>query len=218
MPPAAHPSGRAPSRLSHTAQTRQEKGPTWANSLFEDNADNGYGMRLAVNSHRKLLKCTWRFAGNEHQSGIKDAVKYALAHWNEVDQAAKDNAEKIKQLLPSVLEDCCDCSLSAPEQIEGTTGLIWWINQSGVLAVTDGHTISVTADWTMLWLPTAISISLSWIRNSIPIPGGQASKATPLGSVVRFGRGRQSHYQERPGHDDDELRLYLCRQYSHGRE
>ena len=32
------------------------RGPTWGNSLFEDNAEYGFGMRLAVDSNRKLLK------------------------------------------------------------------------------------------------------------------------------------------------------------------
>jgi pyruvate-ferredoxin/flavodoxin oxidoreductase len=31
-------------------------GPAWANSLFEDNAEYGFGMRLAVDSNRKILK------------------------------------------------------------------------------------------------------------------------------------------------------------------
>ena len=38
-----------------TARTREGQGPAWANSLFEDNAEYGFGMRLAVDANRKLL-------------------------------------------------------------------------------------------------------------------------------------------------------------------
>ena len=37
-------------------KNKDGKGPAWANSLFEDNAEYGFGMRLAIRSHRKLLQ------------------------------------------------------------------------------------------------------------------------------------------------------------------
>jgi len=39
------------------ATNKEGKGPAWANSLFEDNAEYGYGMRLAIDEQRKYLKC-----------------------------------------------------------------------------------------------------------------------------------------------------------------
>ena len=35
--------------------TAEGKGPAWGNSLFEDNAEYGFGMRLAVDANRRLL-------------------------------------------------------------------------------------------------------------------------------------------------------------------
>ncbi|HOR29838.1 MAG TPA: pyruvate:ferredoxin (flavodoxin) oxidoreductase, partial [Candidatus Syntrophosphaera thermopropionivorans] len=80
------------------------KGPAWANSLFEDNAEYGFGMRLAVNSNRKLLQIYLeKLLEKELKPELKEAINYALEHWDAVDKQAKENADLIKKLLPEAL-------------------------------------------------------------------------------------------------------------------
>ncbi|MDD2332362.1 MAG: pyruvate:ferredoxin (flavodoxin) oxidoreductase, partial [Candidatus Cloacimonetes bacterium] len=90
-------------------KNKDGKGPAWANSLFEDNAEYGFGMRLAVNSHRKLLKFALEQLKDKNiEPNLKAALTYADEHFEDTDTAAKDNAEKIKALLPKAIEAACE--------------------------------------------------------------------------------------------------------------
>jgi len=55
MPPAVLQFMAGLSRYHPMLKTKKGKGPSWANSLFEDNAEYGFGMRLAVDTIRKEL-------------------------------------------------------------------------------------------------------------------------------------------------------------------
>ena len=54
-------------------------GPAWSNSLFEDNAEFGYGFRLAIDKHnhqaKELLKCFASEIGSELVDGILNATQ-----------------------------------------------------------------------------------------------------------------------------------------------
>ncbi|MDZ4182821.1 MAG: pyruvate:ferredoxin (flavodoxin) oxidoreductase [Candidatus Cloacimonadaceae bacterium] len=93
-------------------KNKDGKGPAWANSLFEDNAEYGFGMRLAVNSHRKLVKLAIQHLMDKAiDPALKEAFGYALEHWMDVDNAAKENAARIIAMLPAALAKACEvCS------------------------------------------------------------------------------------------------------------
>ena len=73
------------------------RGPAWANSLFEDNAEFGFGMRLAVDQNRATLKSYAEkvLASEEAPAELKDAINGALAHWDnsKTDEAIKAQAK-----------------------------------------------------------------------------------------------------------------------------
>jgi pyruvate-ferredoxin/flavodoxin oxidoreductase len=58
MPQDVHPSGAALLRQLFIVPIRTGKGPAWANSLFEDNAEYGLGMFLGVKQIRENIECT----------------------------------------------------------------------------------------------------------------------------------------------------------------
>jgi len=167
-------------------KNKDGKGPAWANSLFEDNAEYGYGMRLAVDSHRKLLR---NYMQQLMEKGIdpalKEALGYALEHWADVDQAAKDNADKIKALLPKALENACEgCKklLNRVRELQdyiversvwafGGDGWAYDIGYGGL-----DHVMASNKNLNVFVLDTEVYSNT----------GGQASKSTPLGSIARF--------------------------------
>ncbi|NLO11548.1 MAG: pyruvate:ferredoxin (flavodoxin) oxidoreductase [Candidatus Cloacimonetes bacterium] len=168
------------------AVNKDGKGPAWANSLFEDNAEYGFGMRLAVNSHRKLLKFSIEnLMGKEIAPALKEALGYALENWDKVDSEAKANAEKIKALLPKALNDACEgCRKYVARIIELQDYLIeksiWCIGGDGwAYDIGYGgldHVMASNQNINIFVLDTEVYSNT----------GGQASKATPLGSIARF--------------------------------
>ncbi len=168
------------------AKNKDGKGPAWANSLFEDNAEYGFGMRLAVNSHRKLLHNAIQLLLDKAiDPALKEAFGYALEHWAQVDQAAKNNADKIKALLPKALEAACEgCHKLLSRVVELQDYLVersvWAIGGDGwAYDIGYGgldHVMASNRNVNVFVLDTEVYSNT----------GGQASKSTPLGSIARF--------------------------------
>ncbi|MDD4309264.1 MAG: pyruvate:ferredoxin (flavodoxin) oxidoreductase [Candidatus Cloacimonetes bacterium] len=167
-------------------KNKDGKGPAWANSLFEDNAEYGYGMRLAVRSHRKLLKLALQHLMEKNiDATVKEAIGYAIEHYDAVDTPAKENAAKLVALLPKALESACEgCAKLMRRVIElqdylieksiwaiGGDGWAYDIGYGGLDHVmASNHNINVFVLDTEVYSNT----------------GGQASKSTPMGSIARF--------------------------------
>ena len=161
------------------------QGPTWANSLFEDNAEFAFGMQLGTLQRRENL--------------IQKIEKLAEM-WKEWDEgkaacdawlAGKDNAEASREAggaLKACLEGCmnCGCEMDAFEkEIYADADLftkrsIWafggdgWAYDIGYGGL--DHVLAQGLDVNILVLDTEVYSNT----------GGQASKATPTGSVAKF--------------------------------
>ncbi|OHD53760.1 MAG: pyruvate:ferredoxin (flavodoxin) oxidoreductase [Spirochaetes bacterium GWF1_41_5] len=162
-------------------------GPAWGNSLFEDNAEYGYGMRLAVNQNRVQLKtCLQKFSG---QSGIyselTSCINYALVNFDAIDEPAKNNAVKLKQLMPEQIQklsgESRDLALKIYELADfliqksvwcfGGDGWAYDIGYGGL-----DHVIASGENINILVLDTEVYSNT----------GGQASKATPIAARAKF--------------------------------
>ncbi|NLH01570.1 MAG: pyruvate:ferredoxin (flavodoxin) oxidoreductase [Clostridiales bacterium] len=165
--------GSAPS-FPYT-KNREGRGPAWTNSLFEDNAEFGFGMLNAAKQRRKTL------IASVENLAAEGPCKEAAAKW----LAAKDDPKASKAAGDELLEVCCqnDCSdcrtviehkelLMKPSfWVFGGDGWAYDIGYGGldhVLAA--GENINVLVFDTELYSNT----------------GGQASKATPTGAVAQF--------------------------------
>lgn len=161
-------------------------GPAWANSLFEDNAEYGFGMRLAVDANRRQLLYTVEKALNDGVDGqLRDALTKAKGLWNETTDEAKANALLIKQLLPNALSGAKGDTQKLLQKIKelesyfvdksiwafGGDGWAYDIGYGGL-----DHVLAMRRNVNVLVLDTEVYSNT----------GGQASKATPLGSVARF--------------------------------
>jgi len=163
----------------------QGKGPAWANSLFEDNAEYGFGMRLAVDAARRLLagsieaalaagtipeltealgrmKSAWKNTGEEAKAAAK-AVLTALPKALAKADGAKPYLTKIAELQDFLVEKSIWCI--------GGDGWAYDIGYGGL-----DHVVAMNRNVNLLVLDTEVYSNT----------GGQASKATPLGSMAKF--------------------------------
>jgi pyruvate-ferredoxin/flavodoxin oxidoreductase len=157
---------------------KEGHGPAWANSLFEDNAEYGYGMYLAQQALRDRVKeKVEALAANSS----KDEVKAAAARYLETYNNGRENAGATRALV-RVLE-ACGCTegkdilkdkefLSKKSQwIFGGDGWAYDIGFGGL-----DHVIASGQDVNILVFDTEIYSNT----------GGQSSKATPTGAIAQF--------------------------------
>ena len=142
--------------------------PAWANSLFEDNAEFGYGMRVAAAQREALVA---QKVDEVLENGCADDLKAALENWkaNRHDGlASQEAAEAVKALLPEAIKaDRQECR-GACKVIENNDGSVGEKIHLDASAATVGPTISVTAASTMFspWAKT----SMSWCSTRKYIP------------------------------------------------
>jgi pyruvate-ferredoxin/flavodoxin oxidoreductase len=166
--------------LPTTPYTKNDagRGPAWANSLFEDNAEFGYGMRLAVDKQtehaRELLSQLGTVVGD-------DLVKALL----EADQSDEKGIEAQRARLVQLrgklsgqkrfeavrLAEVQDFLLKKSIWIVGGDGWAYDIGYGGL-----DHVIAQGRDVNILVLDTEVYSNT----------GGQASKATPMGAAAKF--------------------------------
>jgi len=167
-------------------KNKDGKGPAWANSLFEDNAEYGYGMRLAIRSHRKLLKLALQhLMEKDIDSAVKTAIGFAIENFDKVDEPTKANAAKLKTLLPKAIAAACEgCAKLMRRVVELQDYLIeksvWAIGGDGwAYDIGYGgldHVMASNQNINVFVLDTEVYSNT----------GGQASKSTPMGSIARF--------------------------------
>ncbi len=163
------------------AINEEGRGPTWSNSLFEDNAEFGLGMRLALNKQsgyaRELVE---RLA-----STIGEELAQGLIHADQSDEAGiKEQRERVRQLKEKLqgartpeerdLLALADTLVKKSVWIVGGDGWAYDIGYGGLDHVlASGHNVNVLVLDTEVYSNT----------------GGQMSKATPRGAVAKFAAG-----------------------------
>ncbi len=168
--------GSAPS----TPYTHNKKGhgPTWANSLFEDNAEFGFGLMLGSNQMRNRIA---RLMTTALANNINPQTKEAFEEW----LREKDNAEPSRIASAKVIEACekdkSDVSkeilslkqylVKKSHWVIGGDGWAYDIGYGGL-----DHVLASGEDINVIVLDTEVYSNT----------GGQASKSTPAGAVAKF--------------------------------
>ncbi|MEY7998833.1 pyruvate:ferredoxin (flavodoxin) oxidoreductase [Clostridium sp. Mt-5] len=155
-------------------------GPSWANSLFEDNAEYGLGMFLGVKQTRERLELSIKEALKGNLSG---ELKAAFEDWIEnVDngEGTREKADKIIALLEKekgndpVLNEIYenkDFLIKRSHWIVGGDGWAYDIGYGGL-----DHVLASGEDVNVLVLDTEVYSNT----------GGQSSKSTPTAAVAKF--------------------------------
>ena len=158
------------------------KGPAWANSLFEDNAEFGYGMNLAFTARRNALKEQVQAAidaPGEKDAEVVEAMKAWLEAADKGDESKAASAN-LEAALGKVAAECDTCKKILDQKdlfikksvwIFGGDGWAYDIGYGGL-----DHVLASGEDVNVLVLDTEVYSNT----------GGQASKATPTGSIAKF--------------------------------
>ncbi len=157
------------------------RGPAWSNSLFEDNAEFGLGMRLAADQlmayAKQLVKGLAGEIGGDHAEALVDA--------NQRDEAGLyEQRRRVTALLEKL------ASSNHPRAKELASVAEWLIRRSVWIIGGDGwaydigyggldHVLALPYDVNILVLDTEVYSNT----------GGQTSKATPIGAVAKFSAG-----------------------------
>ncbi|MDJ0806204.1 MAG: pyruvate:ferredoxin (flavodoxin) oxidoreductase [Gammaproteobacteria bacterium] len=157
------------------------RGPTWNNSLFEDTAEFGLGMRVAIdkqNEHaRELLKQLRKEIDEELVDELLDADQHSEAVIFEQRQRVERLRERlatIDKLEARSLEAIADSLVKKSVWLVGGDGWAYDIGYGGL-----DHVLSTGRNVNILLLDTEVYSNT----------GGQTSKATPLGAVAKFSAG-----------------------------
>ena len=158
------------------------KGPAWSNSLFEDNAEFGYGMLLAQQAIRDGLKAkVEEVAANENATA---EVKAACQEWLDTFSVGATNGAATDKLVAALENvDCPTCKdivknkdfLAKKSQwIFGGDGWAYDIGFGGV-----DHVLASGQDINIMVFDTEVYSNT----------GGQSSKSTPTGAIAQFAAG-----------------------------
>ncbi len=162
------------------------RGPTWSNSLFEDAAEFGMGMRLTVD---KMTKFAYELldkvaAEIDGQESLFKQIKYAEMGSQEEIEAQRDRVEELKELLSQSQSEAAQQLLSVADYLVkksvwviGGDGWGYDIGYGGL-----DHVMASGRNVNVLLLDTGVYSNT----------GGQMSKATPLGAVAKFAAAGKS--------------------------
>lgn len=153
------------------------RGPAWANSLFEDNAEYGFGMAEGANRLRERVKRLLDENINSFSSETQNAVNDWIAAYEDGDKtvAASDALavalEKENTPVANEILDLKQYFTKKSQWIFGGDGWAYDIGYGGVDHVlASGHDVNILVMDTEVYSNT----------------GGQSSKATPTGAVAKF--------------------------------
>jgi pyruvate-ferredoxin/flavodoxin oxidoreductase len=154
------------------------RGPAWSNSLFEDNAEFGLGLRLAADLHTATARRRLEELRPELGDRLVDAILDAPQQYESELSQQRARVDALKALLDGMdtprvadLRSVADHLLRRSVWIVGGDGWAYDIGSAGV-----DHVLASGRNVNVLVLDTEVYSNT----------GGQASKSTPLGAVAKF--------------------------------
>ena len=179
--------GSAPT-CPYTKNTKGE-GPAWANSLFEDNAEFGFGMLTATNQRRqKLMEDMEAVMALGVDKALEDNFKGWMETYKDTnankpycdaikatinDAVAKETDAEKKALLENIAKNT-DCLVKKSVWAFGGDGWAYDIGYGGL-----DHVLAMGQNINVVVLDTEVYSNT----------GGQASKSSPTGAVAKFAAG-----------------------------
>ncbi|WP_308003530.1 pyruvate:ferredoxin (flavodoxin) oxidoreductase [uncultured Lactococcus sp.] len=158
------------------------QGPAWSNSLFEDNAEYGYGMWFASQTRRQKLAAQVKVALPEMSDTLAQLAEDWVAHLED-SEGTRARAEKFKALLKEEKENSAllqeiynekDQFVKPTQWIFGGDGWAYDIGFGGL-----DHVIASGADVNILVMDNEVYANT----------GGQVSKGTPASAIAQFASG-----------------------------
>ena len=169
------------------SQNKDGRGPAWSNSLFEDNAEFGFGMRLAIDKFNEAaLELLVELSNCSCKSC--DSIKGVMQELRTADQSTQAGVELQRARVVKLKEALAGCDEPAAKQLLSLADYlvkksVWCIGGDGwAYDIGYGgldHVIASGKNVNLLVLDTEVYSNT----------GGQASKSTPMGAVAQFAAG-----------------------------
>ena len=158
----------------------QGRGPAWSNSLFEDNAEFGLGLRLALDTRRDRARVRLQRLAPQLPSGLVEALLAAPVTAADDSQAATVRAQ-LAELDTLLAQDTSPDAAALREDLPALQPRSLWIVGGDGWAYDIGyggldHVLASQRKVNVLVLDTEVYSNT----------GGQQSKATPLGASAKF--------------------------------
>jgi len=171
-------------------KNREGSGPAWSNSLFEDNAEFGLGMRIAADHHMQIAKRLVAELAPQIGAELADMLINAGQHLGSEIRAQRVRVARLKSLLAEQIGDAGGDGKNGGEDSKAAALLsivdhlirrsIWLVGGDGwAYDIGSGgldHVLASGRNVNVLVLDTEVYSNT----------GGQMSKATPLGASVKF--------------------------------
>jgi len=168
--------GSAPS--TPYCKNSQGEGPAWANSLFEDNAEYGFGMATGVNKIRARIQLRLEDA---MAKGVTPEQKEVFENWiasKENGETSKAASAKLKEVLQAskldIAKELLELSQYFSKRSQWIFGGDGWAYDIGYGGL--DHVLASGEDINVLVMDTEVYSNT----------GGQSSKATPMAAVAKF--------------------------------
>ena len=178
------------------AKNKDGRGPAWSNSLFEDNAEFGYGFRLTIDKHneyaRELLQVLKAEIGEGLVNELLEAKQTSEGEIAKQRQRVTDLKKKlqgIKKPEAAHLLSIVDCLVKRSIWVMGGDGWAYDIGYGGL-----DHVLASGRNVNAFVLDTEVYSNT----------GGQMSKSTPRGAVAKFAAGGK------PGGKKDLGMMAMC--------
>lgn len=163
------------------AKNDEGRGPAWANSLFEDNAEFGMGFRLSADHHRAQAEMALDRMREQVGDELATAIIEAPQQVESQIQAQRKRVDSLKIRLQEIgtpeakgLLAMADHFIRRSVWVVGGDGWAYDIGSSGL-----DHALASGLDINILIMDTEVYSNT----------GGQMSKSTPLGAVAKFAAG-----------------------------
>ena len=169
--------------LPTTPYTTNEagRGPAWSNSLFEDNAEFGLGMRLALDHQKEYAKTLVQHMRDRVGEQLAESLLHTDQSTNDGINIQRELVAALKAKISASSDDetrdllsLADSLVERSVWIVGGDGWAYDIGYGGL-----DHVLASGQNVNILVLDTEVYSNT----------GGQASKATPLGAVAKFATG-----------------------------
>ncbi|MCF8706953.1 pyruvate:ferredoxin (flavodoxin) oxidoreductase [Rhizorhapis sp. SPR117] len=154
------------------------RGPAWNNSLFEDNAEFGYGMRLAIDQQVAMARALVQTLAERVGSRLAEEILGASQRTDSEIAAQRRRVEELRRALTDATDDPSRDLRALAEYLVRRS--LWTVGGDGwAYDIGSGgldHVLAQTRDVNVLVLDTEVYSNT----------GGQSSKATPLGAAAKF--------------------------------
>lgn len=158
-------------------------GPAWANSLFEDNAEHGYGMALAVKQKRNRIEMLMKKVIACEKCAISEPTKALFNDWI----ANKNNAEKTQDLSAKLMAAIANEPAESKVLDELYSLQDYFVKKSVWIVGGDGWAYDIGYGGLDHVLASGENVNVLVLDTEVySNTGGQASKASQFGQIAKF--------------------------------